>query len=193
MAFPAVPAALAVAGATIGAEQARAQNAAIKRSMGSAQEAARVQSGQVNDQAAIELLKRRNEAAMIRARLRVSSAEAGTGSGFDTLLDQAGYDQALNEQILEINRVNENRAIQSGLQANLASLAAQGRNAILDAFAGGLQGLATGLQIVSLGQSLDQLGTIQPDSGDPLLKIGASGNANPNITVLPSYIGDAGA
>lgn len=194
MAMAAVVGGLAVASAVASAKQAQEQNRAVRRSQDAAQHAAAVQGHQLDQQAEIEGLKRKNESQMIRARLRVANAEAGTGDGFESLYDQVGFDEALNNQILETNRVNEHRAIESGLQVNLASLASQGRNAILAAFQGGLQGAQTGLQISSLAQSVNRIDpAITPDSGDPLLRIGGSQRSDPDIPASASYIGGAGA
>lgn len=183
----AIPIALAVAGAAASAKQASDQNKAIKRSMQASRDAAAVQDGQIIDQGEVEAMKRRNEAAMIRARLRVAGAEAGTGDGGTSLMTQAAYDEALNQNLIDRNVINERRRLSSGLQADLTALRGRAVNGILAAFQGGLQGASTGLQISS---AVNSFNNIPPaDSGQPLGIIGGSGVRNPDINVYPAYSG----
>lgn len=166
--------ALTIATTAAGVAKAQQQNQAVRRSMKSASAAEAAQQDQINQQEQIELLKRRNEAEMIRGRLRVTSAEAGVGDGAALLFNQAAYDEALGNKIIGINAQNERRRVATGLQANLASIAAQSENALLAGLFGGLQGLQTGLTINSLGRELSLASgtttptTIMPDPRYPL-------------------------
>lgn len=125
------------------------QNKAKKRSEDSARTAAAVQSKQINEAAALERQKRARESAQIRGRLAaVGSASGADPAGSYAALDrQAGFEFNTNIDILNTNRQNELARVASGLNANLTSLSAQGRNPFLDAFAGGASGLGTGLSL----------------------------------------------
>lgn len=168
----AIPIAMLAIGAATSAAAASAKNKAIKKSMQASVEASKENTRQVTEAGQVEALKRRNEAAMIRARLRVSGAEAGVGDGTDTLLAQANYDEALNQNLLDRNVVNEQRRIASGLNADLTNLHGQSMNGILSAITGGIQGFSTGLQIQSAlpkGDGAGSLGsspTGRPGAGD---------------------------
>lgn len=186
MAIAAAPIALAVVGAATSVAQAQANNRAVRRSMEAAARGAEEQSRQVVDQSEVEAMKRRNEADMIRARLRVAGADAGIGDAIGGLMSQANYDEALNREILDRNTVNQQRLIHSGLQADLAALKGRAVNAVLAGISGGLSGATTGLQISSLVRGIGNLG---PSSAKPEVIIGGSQMSNPDIPVLPAYRG----
>lgn len=139
----------AASGAGLSIVNAQAQNKAKKRSEESARLAAATQSKQINDAAAIERQKRARESAQIRGRIAAVGAASGADpAGSYAALDrQAEFEYGTNIDILNTNRQNELARVASGLNANLTSLSAQGRNPILDAFAGGTSGFGTGLSL----------------------------------------------
>jgi len=168
----ALPLAIAAFSATATYAQASSQNKAIRKSAASARLAGSIQTRQVNDSASLERTKRQNEAERIRGRLRVAAAAAGLGidgGSYGDLLNQANYDAALNQTILERNRQNEVARIQSGTASNLAQLAGHLQNLVLASVTGGMQGFSTGMQI----------GSAVPPSG--------GGGGGPNIGGAGGY------
>jgi hypothetical protein len=147
--MPFIAIALAVASAGLGVYGAQQQNQAVRRSMQARNRQAEVQNKQIAQQAAVEKMKARNEAARIRGRIRVAGAESGAGLGgtFAQLLTQADYEDLLNESIINTNRDNAFGASLAGLQVDMSSLSAQGQSPLIAAFQGGLSGLSTGLAI----------------------------------------------
>lgn len=151
----------AALGATTSAMGAASQNKAIKKSMESQTQAAKIQQQQVADQAAIEREKNFRAMQQIQGRIRVSAGEAGatTGGSFNALSQQAFNDQSLNNAILMRNMTNQQAAIAAGLQANLASLSSQHQSPILSGLTGGLSGFSTGL---SIGNAANKVYETQP-------------------------------
>ena len=152
---------LAATGVTtyLSIEQAQAQNAAIRNAQASQGRAAAVQQEQLVEQAAVERRRIQNQTQQIEGRLRVAAGESGVGLGgsIEALGRQAQIDQATNLAILDSNLDNEQRRVQSGLEANLASLAAGQQNPLLAGLMGGLGGLQTGLSIASGIESVRRL------------------------------------
>lgn len=145
----AITLAAAAASAGTAASGALSKNKAVKNSQESARRAAIAQRGQIEDAASLERLKRKRESDRIRGRLAVVGAASGvdpTGSYAD-LERQVGFDEDLNLDIIETNRRNQTARVESGLAADLASIGAQRRNVLLDAFSGGAQGVSTGLSL----------------------------------------------
>jgi len=144
---------LAIAGAAAAGatayEGVRKQNAAIEASQRAQGEAAGLQQQQLTEAAALERNKRINEANMIRSRLRVSAGERGVGMAGSTaaFMRQLDYAASMNMAIINRNLANQNRAVMSGAQANIAALTAGLGNRLLSAFSGALGGASTGLQI----------------------------------------------
>ena len=141
--------AAAFAGTATSAMQARAQNAAAARSAKAAQKAADVKRDQLEKQAAVERKKQQNLSAQIRGRLAVSAAASGAGFGgsYDALMVQTDTDEAMNLGILEDNLASNRAMVDSGLEADLASISGHTSNTLLAAFNGGIQGLSAGLSI----------------------------------------------
>lgn len=163
----AVPIAMMVVGAAISAQQASERNKAIKKSQMANIAATAENQKQVADAGEVQALKRRNEAAMIRARLRVAGASAGVGDGTDALLAQANYDEALNLNILHNNVINEQRRLASGLTADLTSLQSGMVNGVLAGMQGGIQGYGTGMQISGgMGNGAGSGANSSANSGD---------------------------
>jgi len=141
-------------------EQARQQNAAVKRSKASARNAAIVQARQLTQAAAIERQKRIDESERIRGRLRVASAAADVGLGaYDALDQQATVDAFENIQIVDQNLSTQTARVESGLAADLTALSNRTQNSVLAAFMGGMQGASTGLSIVSAAQQVGRVRT----------------------------------
>ena len=149
-------AALTAASAGVSMRNQQQQNRSARRAGDAAAEAASVQSKQIKNQATVEKAKLRNQAEMIRGRIRAAAASSGfvNDGTFQTLDEQVTTDTNLNTQIINQNVRNNIARVQSGLQADLASLSARISSPILSAFSGGLQGAATGLSIASSARSL---------------------------------------
>lgn len=137
----------AATSAGIAYDSAQRQNRATRKAVNLQQQAAIRQKRQVNDAAALEMEKRRAEAARIRALLRVTSGDEGEGGSFDALIRQADYDESLNKSIIETNRRNQISAVASGAEANILNLSSRMSNALLDSLTAGIGGFSTGLQI----------------------------------------------
>lgn len=129
-------------------EAARRQNAAIRKGQEHAKRAAELQRQQVSQAAAIERQKHIDEAQRVTGRIRVAAASADVGlASFEGLETQAMIDAGKNIRIIDTNQANAIRRIESGYQADFDRLNANISNSILQAFMGGMQGYATGLQI----------------------------------------------
>ncbi len=145
----AIPLAMMAVGAAMSAQQASERNKAIKKAQLASIDANTENQRQVREAGDVQAMKRKNEHAMMKARLRVSGANAGVGDGVDSLLAQADYDASLNENLLQRNVINEQRRLASGLTADLTNLQSGVMNGVLSGMQGGLQGFSTGLQISS--------------------------------------------
>lgn len=159
---------LAIAGAAASYAQASSQNKAIRNTARLTQAAGAVQARQVSDAAAVESLKRANEAERIKGRLRVAAAAAGLGvegGSYGDLIQQDNYDAALNQTILETNRRNEVARVQSGVAANLAGLQSHIQNLILSSVGGGVQGAQAGIAIGGAFPSTPSASTPGPNVG----------------------------
>lgn len=169
------------------AAAAKMQNDSVRRSMRSAQQAAKVQAVQVNKQAKVESLKATVETEKVRGRIRVAAAAAGIpieGSSYESLLNQSDYNDAFNQSIIEENRKANVARVVSGGQANMAELSSRFQNVLIAGFQGGLSGLSAGLAIEGMMKERNKANTLLPDGGDPGLKIGGTGDNS-----LPSYGG----
>lgn len=159
------------------AAAAKMQNDAVRRSMRSAQQAAKVQAVQVNKQAKVESLKATVETEKVRGRIRVAAAAAGIpieGSSYESLLNQSDYNDAFNQSIIEENRKANVARVVSGGQANMAELSSRFQNVLIAGFQGGLSGLSAGLAI----QNAINSGGGGGGTGDnPSGNIGGSGGA----------------
>ena len=138
------------------ARAARDQNRAISRSMESQGEAARIQIEQLQDSFNLERAKNANEAAQIEGRIRVLAGERGVGTAgtMAALLRQSDYDEAINASIMERNYLNQAARINSGLEANVKTLAAQGQNAMIRGLS---SAVGTGLAAVKTMQGVKGL------------------------------------
>lgn len=170
---------LAAAGAStfLTIEQARAQNKAIQRSMNSQAQAAGIQQEQLVEQAAVERRRIQNQTQQIEGRLRVAAGESGVGLGgsMEALGRQAQIDQATNLAILDSNLDNQQQRVQSGLEANLASLSAQTQNPLLAGLVGGINGLQTGLSIGNAFTQNERLANTPEPQLNQAYTIGGSG------------------
>jgi len=151
------PAAFGALGAASSFAAARRFNRSIDRAQASAIIAAQAQQEQVNRAAALERQKRIAELQLARGRLRVSQAAAGVGFGgsYQAFDEQLVHDAALAIAIEEANARARNLAIQSRLQAELDQLAGRFTSPFIEAFAGGVEGVGTGLNI---NRGLKELG-----------------------------------
>ena len=139
-------------GAVTSAVAAERQNDANSRARRSQQQAAAVQTQQLEDAAAVEREKRLQDQRRIAARLRVAAGESGLALGSGTaeaLQQQTQTDLSTNLGLIDQNLANQTLAVESGLEANLAALEAQEINPLIATFTGGLGGASTGLAIGS--------------------------------------------
>lgn len=153
----AIGATLAAVSAASTAAAAYQQNQAIQRSMQSQVKAAKTQQEQLADAASVERLKTMRTSQQLQGRIRVAAAQAGATSegSFEAFDRQAAFDAGLNTAVIDRNLFNQQRAVRSGTQANLASLSGSTQNPFLAAFGGGVQGMQSGLAI---GGAVDQIG-----------------------------------
>lgn len=149
-------ASLAIGGATAygSYQQARQRQSAIEASMESQRRAAETRMAQTQESAALEKQKNRNEAHLIRSRLRAAAGEnIGFGGTFEALNRQADYDEYMNRQIIERNTEMMLDRIQSDAAANLTQLSSGiDRNPLLTA---GLGGLQAGMGVMNVGLGID--------------------------------------
>ena len=142
---------LTLASAAVSAKQAQEQNKAISRSAGSAERGQRIQSEQIRKAAVLERRKIESQAARVRGLIRVSGAARGTGiaGSLESQLLQADFDEQLSIDAINANQASGLEFARSRLEAIGISLSGREMNSILAGFSGGLQGLQTGLSIVS--------------------------------------------
>jgi hypothetical protein len=174
-----IPVALAIAGGAASTVSATQQNRAIKKSMRAAEKNAEITRKQLGDAAELERRKLLQEAGQIRGRLRTSAAESGlafTGA-YAALERQAAIDEATNRAIIDQNEYNQTLRLYSGLEADLASLASRGQNALLSLIQGGLTGASTGLAIQT---GINNIEAANANVAQPATTIGGSGG-------LPSF------
>lgn len=167
------PAALAIGGAqaVAGGVQASARNRGLRRAAGSARESAQSEIDQTSRAAALQKLKRRQEAAAIRGRLRVLGSSAGTGVGgsVDATFRQADLDEALSLAVIDENRRNAIVRANSRLRAQLVGLDNQRQSVAASALGAGLSGFTTGLQLAQSFEQLDQVNDPIPTPVDTSL------------------------
>ena len=155
----AVPAVTTIGGAALSASASRSQNQAIAASQQSVRRSQNIQSQQLARRSGVQQQRIRNEAARLRGSIRIARAEAGTGIGTThlALLRQVDIDEALNQQIISDNFQAQQDALRTQAGANVKNLQAQVQNGVLAAFAGGLGGFSTGLNITSNLQDAERL------------------------------------
>lgn len=143
--------ALTAAGAAVSAKQAQEQNKAISRSAGSAERGQRIQSEQIRKSAVLERRKIESQAARVRGLIRVSGAARGVGisGSVESQLLQADLAERLGIDAINANRASALELARSRLEAIRIDLSGREMNSVLAGFTGGLQGLQTGLSIVS--------------------------------------------
>lgn len=164
-----VTAAVAIGGLLAGTSvfQAREQNKAIEKAEGAQRRAASVQTKQLEDAAAVEREKRIMEQRRISARLRVAAGESGLSLGSGTSLalqNQTVADLDRNLGILDQNLRNETLRVQSGAEANIASLQSSVQNPLLSGVTGGLGGALTGLAIGGAIQTASTPSGLDPNT-----------------------------
>lgn len=144
-----ISAVAAAGGAAATASAAQQQNRAIAKSRRSANTAASIQAGQVIAAGELEAKKNLQREQKLIGAIRVGSAGAGVGIGgsWQSIVDQAEYESALNMNVIKQNTRAQAAAVSSGLDATLAQLEAGQANPILAGFTGGMQGLNSGLAI----------------------------------------------
>lgn len=160
-----VTAAVVIGGLTAAtsAVQASQQNDAAKDAEKAQRRAAATQTKQLEDAATVEREKRIQEQRRISARLRVAAGESGLSLGSGTSLalqNQTESDLDRNLGLIDQNLENQSLRVQSGAEANIASLQSSLQNPLLSGFSGGLGGASTGLQI---GGALQTATTPPPD------------------------------
>lgn len=118
--------------------------------MRSAREAANAQRRQLATRALADTNERVREAQAVEGRIRVASAEAGSGLGgsFLALTRQSDIDANRDRIAISTNLGNSAAAIESGYDATTSRLS-QTANPLLAAFSGALQGATTGLSILN--------------------------------------------
>lgn len=171
MATTAVVAGLAIASAAAGAgtqiHAARQQNKAIAKSMASRQETGKVQQRQLVERAAVERRNLQQQAAQLRGRLRVASAESGIGGAgsFAALQRAVDFQEDTARHIQDINLRGQLDAVRAGQRADFTQLSAGVQSPTLGGITGGLSGLSTGLSIGGAFQSVSAASRSQSDPG----------------------------
>ena len=148
----------AIGGAT-GIAGALAQNKAIENSMQGAANNANTSLRQNALAAATQRSDRVRESSRVNSRIQLAAAEAGSGLGgsFLDLQAQNAVDTANDRKVIRINEGSNAASILSSYDATIQSLESRTQNPILGAFAGGLQGLSTGLSIIGAADSFSDL------------------------------------
>lgn len=154
----AIGATLAAVSAAGTAAAAMQRNQAISAAMQSQVKAAKTQQEQLAEAASVERMKTMRTSQQLQGRVRVAAAQAGATSegSFEAFDRQAAFDAGLNKAIIDRNLFNQQQAVRSGAQANLASLSGSTQNPFLAAFGGGVQGMQTGLAIGQMGSHMSQ-------------------------------------
>lgn len=150
----AVPAALAVTGAAINAQQANEQNKAVKRSVRAAENAAEVTKTQIDASTDAEQQRRQRETNRIRGRIRVAFAGSGFSDGAEPFLTQTDIDQNIAGQAAATNRDMAISRVESDRDVQITNFQSRHMNPVLSALTGGLQGLQAGLAITSAVQAI---------------------------------------
>ena len=135
--------------------QAKAQSKYTSAAYAAQLKAASANQRQISDQESLEQLKARNKSAQIRSRIRAASADMGMGFGgtYDSLMQQANFDE-----IMDLNIIRKNaKAKMAGLV--IQPVQQQYSNPLLSGIMAGMEGIGTGLQISSGLSSLMPEGT----------------------------------
>ena len=151
---------LTIAGAAVSAKQAQEQNKAISRSATSAERGQRIQNEQIRKAAVLERRKIESQATRVRGLIRISGAARGVGitGSIESQLLQADLAEQLGFDAIHTNQASALESARSRLEAIAGDLGSRELNPILSAFSGGIQGLQTGLAIVSVAQQIGQVG-----------------------------------
>jgi hypothetical protein len=137
-----------VVGGALSAAGALQQNRAVKSSYSSLGRAYTAEKEQTNSAAALEATKLSRTHDQVLGRLRVREADSGAAGGsFAALETGAAIDAAINQNINETNRVNQQKFLASQYVANATRILSQKTNVPLAVVQGVLQGAGTGLQI----------------------------------------------
>lgn len=132
--------ALSLASAGTSFARAQSQSRAIRSSISSVGDAAQTEVNQLSASADLERMKALNETRAIIGRIRAAS-----GGSTRSLVNQAAFDGAINQRIIDQNFEAAVGAVRSELSARVGSLASNYTSPILAAFAGGASGLQQGL------------------------------------------------
>jgi hypothetical protein len=146
----ALTAATTAASASAAAYGAYSQNQNIKNAKKAAKDAAAINTRQLDEQAAVERMKREQESQRIKAAIRVASTAAGAGfeqSSYSALVTQTEFDRTLNTAIADRSVDNNRARLASGLNANLAELDSRRQNLLISTFMGGIQGAQAGFGV----------------------------------------------
>jgi len=174
-----IPALVAIGTGVLGVSsvaQAIQQNDAAKKAESAQRRAAAVQQDQLRAAADVERTKRIEEQRRISARLRVAAGESGLSLGGGTvnaLQFQTESDLETNLGLIDQNLDNQILAVQSGAEANIASLQSSVSNPLFAGLSGAIGGALTGLQLGQGIQSLQEP-TLDPANTLALYQPGAS-------------------
>jgi hypothetical protein len=161
--------AAAAASASASAYGAYQQNQNVKKAKKSANEAAAINTRQLDEQAAVERMKREQESQRIKAAIRVASTAAGAGfeqSSYSALVTQTEFDRTTNEAIADRGVDNNLARIASGLRANMNELDSRRQNVLVSGILGGIQGAQAGF---GLAQGFrDLFAPTTPEAGPTL-------------------------
>lgn len=125
-------------------------NRAVRRSVGSAREAAVVEARQIADQAALEARKNQFRTAQTLGRLRVLAAEGGAGGSLAAYARAAEYQSAYDDYVIQQNAYNRTLAVGSQFQAQALGLLGQRQSIAGTA-------LNAGLNIASAAVTADRI------------------------------------
>lgn len=147
------PGGLAIGGAAFGAGTSLigtvAQNENIRKAGSANADATRLQYGQIDEAAALEVRKRAAQTQLARGRLRVLAGDSGLGfdGSFSALEDQQIRNDRIDTAIIDRNAYDAKVNAASQLKASLIRLFSGTGNPILSGLQGGISGFSTGLRI----------------------------------------------
>ena len=144
-----IAAGAAVANAALGTIGAQQNNRAVRRSLGSAFQAATVESRQIALQGALERQQQVDEAQRVLGAIRVAAGSAGV-SDFYAAEQQAVMDADRNQKVVALNTSAKLAGTASQYEATTAQIRSRYQSPLLSAIRGGAQGFSAGLSLGNL-------------------------------------------
>lgn len=162
MSLAAAAPALLIGGSLVGgvssAASARQQNKAIQRSVNAQGKAAGIQIAQLGQRAAIERENRQADVNRLLGAVRAAGAERGVDQTSTLIQSDIVQQAGRTQDLLEVALGNDIAAVRSGYEASAISAQNQTQGTLLSAFRGALGGISAAANILSLGNTISDLG-----------------------------------